>query len=80
MRLLATPGHTFQDLRVLERTPKQVVVLTHLCWAADHGPLEDPYAPDPDVLGTQCEQVLAVADLVLPGHGPALAPGLSTPC
>ena len=78
VRLLATPGHTPQDLSVLVGTPKQVVVLTHLWWT-DQGPLEDPYAPDPDALRAQRERVLALADLVVPGHGPAFTPGPSTP-
>jgi glyoxylase-like metal-dependent hydrolase (beta-lactamase superfamily II) len=55
-----------------------VVVLTHLWWT-DQGPLEDPYAPDPDALRAQRERVLALADLVVPGHGPAFTPGPSTP-
>jgi glyoxylase-like metal-dependent hydrolase (beta-lactamase superfamily II) len=78
VRLLATPGHTSQDLSVLVGTPEQVVVLTHLWWT-DGGPLEDPYAPDPDTLRCQRERVLALADLVVPGHGPAFIPGPSTP-
>ena len=58
--------------------PKQVVVLTHLWWT-DQGPLEDPYAPDPAALRTQRERVLGLADLVVPGHGPAFTPGPGTP-
>jgi len=78
VRLLATPGHTAQDLSVLVGTPDQVVVLTHLWWT-DQGPLEDPYAPDPDALRNQRERVLALADLVVPGHGPSFTPGPRTP-
>ena len=78
VRLLATPGHTAQDLTTLVGTPDQLVALTHLWWTAD-GPAEDPYAPDRDVLRQQRERVLAVADLVVPGHGPAFAPDGSTP-
>lgn len=76
--LLATPGHTPQDLSVLVGTPEQVVVLTHLWWT-DQGPLEDPYAPDPEALRAQRERILAIADLVVPGHGPAFIPGPRTP-
>ena len=76
--LLATPGHTPQDLSVLVGTPEQVVVLTHLWWT-DQGPLEDPYAPDPEALRAQRERILAIADLVVPGHGPAFVPGPRTP-
>lgn len=76
--LLATPGHTPQDLSVLVGTTERVVVLTHLWWT-DHGPLEDPYAPDPALLRAQRERILALADLVVPGHGPAFVPGPGTP-
>ena len=77
-RLLATPGHTPQDLSVLVGTAEAVVVLTHLWWT-EQGPLADPYAPDPRALRAQRERVLALADLVIPGHGPAFIPGPSTP-
>ena len=78
VRLLATPGHTPQDVTTLVGTVDGVVALTHLWWTAD-GPAEDPYAPDRDVLRAQRERVLAVADLVVPGHGPSFAPSGSTP-
>jgi glyoxylase-like metal-dependent hydrolase (beta-lactamase superfamily II) len=76
--LLATPGHTPQDLSVLVGTAEHVVVLTHLWWT-DQGPLDDPYAPDPEALRAQRQRVLALADLVVPGHGPAFTPGPGTP-
>jgi glyoxylase-like metal-dependent hydrolase (beta-lactamase superfamily II) len=78
VRLLATPGHTPQDLSVLVGTPERVVLLTHLWWT-DKGPLEDPYAPDPGTLRAQRKRVLALADLVVPGHGPAFIPDEKTP-
>ncbi len=78
VRLLATPGHTPQDLSVLVGTTENVVVLTHLWWTGQ-GPLDDPYAPDADALRNQRERVLALADLVVPGHGPAFTPGPGTP-
>lgn len=78
VRLLATPGHTPQDLTTLVATPDRIVALTHLWWTAD-GPAEDPYAPDRGVLQTQRERVLTVADLVVPGHGAPFRPDGSTP-
>jgi glyoxylase-like metal-dependent hydrolase (beta-lactamase superfamily II) len=76
--LLATPGHTPQDLSVVVGTPELVVVLTHLWWT-DQGPVEDPYAPDPHLLRAQRERILALADRVVPGHGPSFTPGPGTP-
>ena len=78
VRLLATPGHTPQDLSVVVGTPAEVVVLTHLWWKAD-GPRDDPYAPDRDVLREQRLRVLAVADRIVPGHGASFVPDGSTP-
>ena len=78
VRLLATPGHTPQDLTTLVGTADGVVALTHLWWSAD-GPADDPYAPDRDLLRAQRQRVLAVSDLVVPGHGPSFTPAGSTP-
>ncbi len=78
VRLLATPGHTPQDVTTLVATPDGLVALTHLWWT-DQGPAEDPYAPDREVLRVQRERVLAVADRIVPGHGASFVPDESTP-
>lgn len=78
IRLLATPGHTPQDLTTLVGTSDGVVALTHLWWTAE-GPAEDPYAPDREQLRAQRERVLALADLVVPGHGAPFRPEAGTP-
>ena len=78
VRLLATPGHTPQDITTLVGTPDDVVALTHLWWT-EEGPEQDPYAPDREVLRAQRERVLSLATLVVPGHGPAFRPSPSTP-
>ena len=78
MRLLATPGHTPQDVTTLVGTPDDVVALTHLWWT-EQGPEQDPYAPDREVLRQQRERVLALATLVVPGHGPSFRPAATTP-
>ena len=78
VRLLATPGHTPQDLTVLVGTPEHVAALTHLWWTAA-GPADDPYSVDADQLRAQRERVLALADLVVPGHGEPFVPDAGTP-
>jgi len=78
VRLLATPGHTPQDLSLLVGTSEYVAGLTHLWWTAD-GPVQDPYAPDPGLLRSQRQRVLALVDLIVPGHGPAFQPDVRTP-
>jgi glyoxylase-like metal-dependent hydrolase (beta-lactamase superfamily II) len=78
VRLLTTPGHTPQDLTTLVGTAEGVAALTHLWWNAK-GPAEDPYAPDADELRRQRARVLGIAELVVPGHGPAFVPDDATP-
>jgi len=78
VRLLATPGHTPQDLTVIVGTADGLIALSHLWWTAE-GPADDPYAPDRDLLRVQRERVLALVDRVVPGHGPAFVPDGSTP-
>jgi glyoxylase-like metal-dependent hydrolase (beta-lactamase superfamily II) len=79
VRLMRVPGHTPEDIALVAGTADGVVVLTHLWWTAD-GPADDPYAPDREVLRRSRERVLALADRVVPGHGPAFSPGADTPC
>jgi glyoxylase-like metal-dependent hydrolase (beta-lactamase superfamily II) len=78
VRLLATPGHTPQDLTVLVGTPEHVAALTHLWWTAA-GPADDPYSVDDGDLRAQRARVLEVADLVVPGHGEPFVPDDRTP-
>jgi glyoxylase-like metal-dependent hydrolase (beta-lactamase superfamily II) len=78
IRLLATPGHTPQDLTTLVGTPDEVVALTHLWWTPE-GPADDPYAPDREELRRQRERVLDLATLVVPGHAAPFRPGPGTP-
>lgn len=66
--LWETPGHTPQDITTIVETDEGTVALTHLWWHHD-GPAEDPYATDPEALIRGRERVLAVADLIVPGHG-----------
>lgn len=73
VRLIETPGHSPQDITTLVGTPDGVVACTHVWWA-DGGPRVDPRATDQHALERSRERVLAVADLVVPGHGAAYRP------
>ena len=66
--LIRTPGHTAEDISTVVGTPDGIAVLTHLWWNAD-GPDEDPFAEDMAALRASRERVLALADLIVPGHG-----------
>ncbi len=76
--LMATPGHTPEDITTLAATPDGVHACTHAWWASD-GPADDPFAPDAAVLSASRARILAVATVIIPGHGPAFRPGESTP-
>jgi glyoxylase-like metal-dependent hydrolase (beta-lactamase superfamily II) len=77
VRLIATPGHTPQDITTLAGTPDGVVAFTHAWWHAA-GPKHDPYA-DMDVLHASRARILAVAARIVPGHGPPFVPNSDTP-
>jgi glyoxylase-like metal-dependent hydrolase (beta-lactamase superfamily II) len=77
IRLIRTPGHTAEDITTLVGTPGGVVAFTHLWWAGDSE--GDPYATDIDALHAGRARVLAVADIIVPGHGAAFRPTDRTP-
>lgn len=78
VRLLPTPGHTSQDITTLAATPRGVYACTHAWWGPD-GPAEDPLATDQRALAASRESILAVATVIVPGHGPAFRPRPDTP-
>lgn len=78
IRLLETPGHTPQDVSTLVGTPSGLVVTTHAWWTAE-GPAQDPFSHDAQALAAARARILAVADLVIPGHGGPFRPGPTTP-
>lgn len=76
--LIRTPGHTPEDITTLAATADGVHACTHAWWGAD-GPAQDPFAPDPAVLAASRARILALASVIIPGHGPAFEPDDSTP-
>jgi len=78
VRLIATPGHTRQDITILVGTPAGIVAFTHLWWSAG-GPAEDPLAEDTEALHASRRRVLQVADQIVPGHGSPFVPDSTTP-
>jgi glyoxylase-like metal-dependent hydrolase (beta-lactamase superfamily II) len=67
--MILTPGHTSEDATLLVQTDDGMVACTHLWWYADRTPEVDPLADDQAALEASREQVLKVADTVVPGHG-----------
>ena len=78
IRLIATPGHTDQDISTVASTPDGVYVCTHAWWGAE-GPADDPFSPDQSVLARSRQRILDIASVIIPGHGPQFAPGPDTP-
>ena len=74
VRLMATPGHSAQDITTLVDTADGLVACTHLWWTPD-GPEVDPRAEDQAALERSREALLALDPvLIVPGHGPAFRP------
>jgi glyoxylase-like metal-dependent hydrolase (beta-lactamase superfamily II) len=73
--LMATPGHTAQDITTLVRTASGLVACTHLWWSED-GPAEDPLAEDQAELERSRARLLELEpSLIVPGHGAPFRPG-----
>ena len=70
-QLWLTPGHTEEDATLFVEADDAVYALTHLWWRADRTPEVDPLAADQAAIELGRTHVLAVADIVIPGHGEA---------
>jgi glyoxylase-like metal-dependent hydrolase (beta-lactamase superfamily II) len=77
VQLARTPGHTAEDLVLIAGTPKGVVVTTHSWFHADSA-VEDEDPEDLEQLRESRRSILDVADLIIPGHGPAFRPSDKT--
>ena len=74
VRLMATPGHTAQDITTLASTADGLIACTHLWWTQE-GPEVDPLAEDQELLERSRARLLELApSLIVPGHGAAFAP------
>jgi glyoxylase-like metal-dependent hydrolase (beta-lactamase superfamily II) len=67
--LMATPGHTAQDITTLVTTEDGLAACTHLWWSQE-GPAIDPLAEDQKLLEQSRGRLLARGPaLIVPGHG-----------
>ena len=78
VQLARTPGHTAEDLAVVAGTADGVVVCTHSWFTGDSG-VDDEDPEDADALRASRAAILAVADRIVPGHGPAFVPSGAKP-
>ena len=71
--LMATPGHTAQDITTLVTTEDGLAACTHLWWSQE-GPAIDPLAEDQKLLEQSRGRLLARGPaLIVPGHGAPFA-------
>ena len=75
--LARTPGHTAQDLAVVVGTPDGIVVCSH-SFFNESTTVDDEDPDDPEALHASRAAILEVADLIIPGHGPAFRPSAAT--
>ena len=78
VQLARTPGHTAEDLAAVAGTADGIVVTTHSWFTADSA-VEDEDPADEDALHASRRAILEVADLIVPGQGPAFRPTEATP-
>ncbi len=74
IRVIETPGHAAECAALVVDTDDGTVVLTHAWWFADMTPVQDPLAWDQAALERSRARILEIADIVVPGHGPAFRP------
>jgi glyoxylase-like metal-dependent hydrolase (beta-lactamase superfamily II) len=76
VQLLATPGHTHEDITTLVQTDRGLVACTHLWWSSE-GPDVDPLAVDQELLLRSRSRLLSLdVALVVPGHGAPFSPNV----
>ena len=72
--LMATPGHTAQDITTLAQTDSGLVACSHLWWTKD-GPDVDPLGENQGQLEQSRARLLERGPaLIVPGHGEPFAP------
>ena len=80
VQVIPTPGHAHEHASLLVKTDKgNIVIAGDLFWwgedeeqKTDYDSLikkEDPYVKDQDMIKKSREEVLEIADYVIPGHG-----------
>jgi glyoxylase-like metal-dependent hydrolase (beta-lactamase superfamily II) len=67
--LWVTPGHTEEDASLVVEADDGVYAMTHLWWREDRSPEVDPIGADQAQIEAHRARILAVADVVIPGHG-----------
>ena len=70
IRIIKTPGHNYDALTLLVKTKQGIVAVCGDVFWKEGLPKEDPYATNPEELEQSRKKILALADYIIPGHGP----------
>jgi len=70
IKIIKTPGHNYDALTFLVKTDEGTVAVVGDVFWREGLPEHDPYASDEKRLKRSREEVLKLADYVIPGHGP----------
>ena len=77
IKIIKTPGHNYDGLSLLVKTEIGTVAIAGDVFWSERGPKSDPYASNPEKLEESRKKVLALADYIIPGHGPIFKVGQS---
>ena len=69
IKIIKTPGHSFDCITLLIKTSKGIVAICGDVFWEENLPKEDPYATDKEKLKESRKKVLEIADYIIPGHG-----------
>ena len=75
--LARTPGHTAEDISAIVGTAEGIVVCTH-AFFNDQTTVDDEAPEDHEALHASRAAILAIADRIIPGHGPMFTPTAAT--
>ena len=67
--IIKTPGHNYDGLSMLVKTSKGIIAIVGDVFWSERGPNQDPYASDNAQLKKTRQEVLKLADYIIPGHG-----------
>jgi glyoxylase-like metal-dependent hydrolase (beta-lactamase superfamily II) len=70
IRIIKTPGHNYDAISLLVKTEKGTVAVVGDVFWKQGLPKEDPYATNSKELEQSRQKILALADYIIPGHGP----------
>jgi glyoxylase-like metal-dependent hydrolase (beta-lactamase superfamily II) len=69
VKIIKTPGHSYDGLTMLVDTNDGVVAIVGDLWWSAKGPENDPFAINNEMLKESRAKVITLTDYIVPGHG-----------